>query len=75
MALAAFLDRCGHRGARCVHIIHGKGHGSSNQGPVLKNKVNAWLRQREEVLAFCSAQPKDGGTGAVYVLLRRKQNP
>jgi DNA-nicking Smr family endonuclease len=39
--------------------------------PVLKGKVNHWLQQRDEVLAFCSARPVDGGTGAVYVLLKR----
>jgi DNA-nicking Smr family endonuclease len=38
---------------------------------VLKTKVNLWLQRREEVLAFCSARPVDGGTGAIYVLLRR----
>lgn len=66
-ALADFLRA---RGARCVRIIHGKGLGSRHRRPVLKNKVNAWLQQRDEVLAFCSARPVDGGTGAVYVLLR-----
>jgi DNA-nicking Smr family endonuclease len=38
---------------------------------VLKQKVNDWLRQKNEVLAFCSARPNDGGSGAVYVLLKR----
>ncbi|WJW76606.1 Smr/MutS family protein [Thiohalobacter sp. IOR34] len=54
----------------CVRIIHGKGHGSVQRIPVLKRKVDHWLRQRDEVLAFCSARPVDGGTGAVYVLLK-----
>lgn len=57
--------------ARCVRIVHGKGIGSGSRGPVLKNLVNGWLRTRPEVLAFVSAPPEDGGTGAVYVLLRR----
>jgi DNA-nicking Smr family endonuclease len=71
MALAGFLrDGC-LRGLRCVRIIHGKGNGSHRREPVLKSKVNGWLQQRDEVLAFCSARPVDGGTGAVYVLLRR----
>lgn len=70
-ALVAFLADCRAHGDRCVRIIHGKGLRSSNQGPVLKSMVNRWLRQRDEVLAFCSARPVDGGTGAVYVLLRR----
>ncbi|HRY16587.1 MAG TPA: Smr/MutS family protein, partial [Candidatus Competibacteraceae bacterium] len=47
------------------------GKGSRHRGPILKQKVNHWLRQRDEVLAFCSARAIDGGTGAVYVLLRR----
>lgn len=69
--LARFLALCRTRDIRCVRIIHGKGRGSRNGGPVLKCKVNTWLRRRDDVLAFCSAQAADGGTGAVYVLLRR----
>jgi len=65
-----FLLDCQHRHVRCARIIHGKGYRSENQQPVLKQKVNYWLRLREEVLAFCSATRRDGGTGAVYVLLR-----
>jgi DNA-nicking Smr family endonuclease len=67
--LQELLRECRHRDVRCVQIIHGKGKSSEDQ-PVLKHKLNLWLRQREEVLAFCSARPRDGGTGAVYVLLR-----
>ncbi len=69
-ALVRFLGECRQRGRRSVRIIHGKGNRSTNEGPVLKSRVNTWLRQRQEVLAFCSARPQDGGTGAVYVLLR-----
>lgn len=69
--LSTFLRHARSRGWRCVRIIHGKGHGSEGRIPVLKNKVNSWLRQKQEVLAFCSAIPRDGGTGAVYVLLKR----
>lgn len=68
--LSQFLSECRFRNIRCVRIIHGKGKGSSNRGPVLKGKVDRWLRQREEVVAFCSAPTIDGGTGALYVLLR-----
>jgi DNA-nicking Smr family endonuclease len=71
-ALSDFLHRVQSRGIRCVRIIHGKGHGSFQKKPVLKNKVNVWLRQRDEVLAFTSTPQVDGGTGAVYVLIRRK---
>lgn len=70
-ALASFLHGSQIRGAQCVIIIHGKGYGSQHKQPILKNKVNSWLQQHSEVLAFCSAQPANGGTGAVYVLLRR----
>jgi DNA-nicking Smr family endonuclease len=70
-ALATFLTDSRQRGLRCVRVIHGKGHGSRDKKPVLKNLVNRWLQQRDEVLAFCSARPVDGGTGAVYVLLRK----
>ncbi len=59
----------------CVSIIHGKGHRSGNREPVIKRQTNHWLRQHPRVLAFHSAQPKDGGTGAVYVLLRRTKLP
>ena len=69
--LAAFLHHARNLDWRCVRIIHGKGYGSEGRIPVLKNKVNSWLRQKDEVLAFCSAIPRDGGTGAVYVLLKR----
>ncbi|MCR9191665.1 MAG: Smr/MutS family protein [Gammaproteobacteria bacterium] len=55
---------------RWVLIIHGKG-GRFGETPVLKNLVNQWLRQIPDILAFQSALPKHGGTGAVYVLLRK----
>lgn len=73
--LHEFLLECQRRQVRCARIIHGKGYRSEQRQPVLKQKVNYWLRLREEVLAFCSATRHDGGTGAVYVLLRnpRKQ--
>jgi DNA-nicking Smr family endonuclease len=70
IALAAFLNRCRLEDRRCVRIIHGKGHGSKNRLPVLKNKVRHWLMQREDVLAFCQARTVDGGAGAVIVLLK-----
>jgi DNA-nicking Smr family endonuclease len=65
-----FLAECRRRRVRCARIIHGKGYRSQERQPVLKSKVNYWLRLREDVLAFCSATRRDGGTGAVYVLLR-----
>ena len=71
-ALVAFLYDCRVHRVLCVKIIHGKGLGSHQKRPVLKGKVSKWLSQRDEVLAYCSARPNDGGTGAVYVLLRRR---
>jgi DNA-nicking Smr family endonuclease len=70
-AVSRFLVHCQERDIRCVRIIHGKGLRSKGDGPVLKRRLDGWLRQRKEVLAFCSARPQDGGTGAVNVLLRK----
>ncbi len=69
-ALAEYLRDVSRRGLRCVRIIHGKGLGSINREPVLKNKVRNWLVQKEEVIAFCQAKPAEGGSGALVVLLR-----
>jgi DNA-nicking Smr family endonuclease len=71
-ALSELLRHARERRLGCVRIIHGKGRRSSNEGPVLKPAVAGWLRRREDVLAFCSARPVDGGSGALYVLLGRK---
>lgn len=68
-ALTNFILRCQQRQLRCVKIIHGKARG--NHQPVLKNKVNGWLRRLAVVLAFHSAKTQDGGTGVLYVLLKR----
>ncbi|TAK62508.1 Smr/MutS family protein [Methylobacter sp.] len=71
--LLHFLHDCVQDGCRCVHIVHGKGYRSADNHPVLKNNLNLWLRQHKDIQAFCSAPPKDGGTGAVFVLLRRSE--
>ncbi|MEW8028884.1 MAG: Smr/MutS family protein [Candidatus Thiodiazotropha sp.] len=68
--LNRFLKVCQERDIRCVRIIHGKGYRSEGKQPILKQKLNLWLRQRDDVLAFTSATRRDGGTGAAYVLLR-----
>jgi len=70
-ALSCFLQQARADGVRCVRVVHGKGRGSHQRLPVLKGKVNHWLQQWDAVLAFCSARPADGGTGALYVLLKR----
>jgi DNA-nicking Smr family endonuclease len=68
--LAEFLTYSRSTGRRCVRIIHGKGYRSGARGPVLKTAVDQWLRRHPGVMAFTSARALDGGTGAVYVLLR-----
>lgn len=70
LSLSQFLVDCQLNQLRVICIIHGKGRRSQSEFPILKNKINSWLRQTDQVNAFCSAQPKDGGTGAVYVMLR-----
>jgi DNA-nicking Smr family endonuclease len=68
--LADFIVASRDAGARCVRVIHGKGYRSGGRGAVLKTAVDLWLRRHMDVLAFVSAKAIDGGTGAVYVLLR-----
>jgi DNA-nicking Smr family endonuclease len=68
--LAEFITLSRDAGHRCVRIIHGKGYRSGARGPVLKIAVNLWLRRHLDVMAFTSARAIDGGTGALYVLLR-----
>jgi DNA-nicking Smr family endonuclease len=72
-ALSAFLHDAVKRGLRCVRVIHGKGLGSVNREPVLKDKVRSWLAQKNEVLAWVQAQGRDGGGGALVVLLQPAQ--
>ena len=71
-ALVAFLQRCVGSRVCCVRVVHGKGHRSPGREPVLKPKVAHWLTQVEDVAAYVSARPVDGGTGALYVLLMRR---
>ncbi|HEY5806720.1 MAG TPA: Smr/MutS family protein [Povalibacter sp.] len=70
-ALREFIADATQRHMSCVRIIHGKGKRSGPRGPVLKNVVNQWLQHTDVVLAFASARTVDGGSGAVYVLLKR----
>lgn len=69
-ALGQFI-RLSHRtGIRCVRVVHGKGLGSPGRTPVLKGRVQRWLVQKKEVLAFVQARPAEGGAGALVVLLK-----
>ena len=72
-SLVEFIALCRDQHIRCVRIIHGKGYGSADSAPVLKNRLNSWLRQHQDVMAFSSAQIQDGGSGALYVLLKSKR--
>jgi DNA-nicking Smr family endonuclease len=68
--LADFIAHSRDAGLRCVKVVHGKGYRSGARGPILKTAVNLWLRRHLDVMAFTSAKVIDGGTGALYVLLR-----
>ena len=69
-ALAAFLRDSHRQGLRCIRVVHGKGLGSPGKTPVLKGKVQSWLVQKNEVLAFVQARGDEGGAGALVVLLK-----
>jgi len=70
-----FLIHSHRQGLRCVLIVHGRGLNSPDSFPVLKERIPVWLNRgpaRKIVLAFATARPYDGGTGALYVLLRKR---
>nr|WP_295939427.1 Smr/MutS family protein [uncultured Acidovorax sp.] len=69
-ALGEFIRHAHKIGLRCVRVVHGKGLGSPGKSPVLKGRVQRWLVQKNEVLAFVQARPMDGGAGALVVLLQ-----
>ena len=69
-ALGQFIRLAHRTGMRCVRVVHGKGLGSPGKTPVLKAKVQRWLVQKKEVLAFVQARPAEGGAGALVVLLQ-----
>jgi DNA-nicking Smr family endonuclease len=67
--LAAFIRNAAQRGHRCLRVVHGKGLGSPGRQPVLKGKVQKWLAQSHDVIAFTQATGPQGGAGALIVLL------
>lgn len=76
LRICDFLLQSHRVGLRCVLVVHGRGLNSENQIPVLKERLPAWLMRgpvKRIVLAFSTAKPYDGGTGAIYVLLRRRK--
>jgi DNA-nicking Smr family endonuclease len=79
-ALESFIGAATRQGLRCVIVITGKGLRGLAEGPgdlgILRNAVPRWLNEsnlRAKILAFTPAQPRDGGGGALYVLLRRNR--
>lgn len=69
-SLSAFVRTACREGIRCIRVVHGKGLGSPGKMPVLKSKVQGWLIQKNEVLAFVQARADEGGAGALVVLLK-----
>ncbi|KAF1022082.1 MAG: putative DNA endonuclease SmrA [Paracidovorax wautersii] len=72
--LANFIREAHRQGIRCLRVVHGKGLGSPGKTPVLKAKVQGWLIQKNEVLAFVQAKASEGGAGALVVLLQPSAN-
>ncbi len=67
--LGDFIRNCQRSGKRCLRVVHGKGLGSPGRQPVLKDKVQRWLAQSADVIAFAQASGPQGGAGALLVLL------
>lgn len=74
LVIRDFLLRSHRLGLRCVLVIHGRGLNSENHIPVLKKRLPIWLSRgpvKKIILAFSTAKPYDGGTGAIYILLKK----
>lgn len=71
--MSLFLNHCREQGQHSLLVVHGKGGSNPNKPPILKNTLNLWLREQSEVLAFNTAKPHDGGSGALYVLLKSRK--
>ena len=74
-AVNSFIIKSYQKDLRCVLIVHGRGLGSVDHRPAIKTELPVWFRRgalKRIVLAFATAQPYDGGAGALYVLLRKR---
>jgi len=72
-AIRAFVEQSQQQEHKCVLIIHGKGKGAHREMGVIKQNISQFLADISAVLAFHTALPRDGGSGACYVLLKRKK--
>lgn len=70
LRLEQFLLSCVDHGVKCVRIVHGKGYGSKDGTPVLKEVVRRWMTQFDVVLAYTQCNPQNGGDGALQALLK-----
>jgi DNA-nicking Smr family endonuclease len=66
-----FIAEAGKYEIRCVRVTHGKAARLDGKRPLIKSHVNTWLRQHPQVLGFTSCLARQGGTGALYVMLKR----
>ena len=73
--LAGYIRDSHRQGRRCLRVVHGKGNGSPGRQPVLKARVQRWLAQSAEVIAFAQASGPQGGAGALMVLLAGSPRP
>lgn len=75
-SVLVFLREQYYQGRRCVLLVPGRGINSPGGQAVLKEELKTWLTRdplKRVVLAFCTAQPRHGGAGAIYVLLRLRK--
>jgi DNA-nicking Smr family endonuclease len=70
-AVERFIKTSRYARRRCVCIVHGKGLNSATGASALRDPVRERLRSTTNVLAYATARSSDGGSGAIYVLLRR----
>lgn len=68
--IVEFLNECMRSNRRILRIIHGRGLNSPDGTGILKSLLPGWLKQCDEVLAFCPAGSRDGGSGALLVRLK-----